>query len=372
MGHRPGRPGHAGVPGLGTHAPDAYRTRLARLEAQAQQLDAQLSARSAAFRTAMQPVTLAQVQAALPTGTALVEFAVYTPFTPPQHWGAARYVAYILLPQGAPAWVDLGEAAPIDHAIEQFRADLRGPHRLRVRATARAVDELVLRPLRPLLGAAHHLLLAPDGALNLLPFGALIDETQQYLLERVTVSYLTSGRDLLRAPSPRPTAQPPLVVGHPDFDTPGAAPVGQATAMLPTLQRGGRQLCTARHFPPLPSTAAEVAAVQHLLPGSQLWTGSAASEAALKQVRGPRLLHLATHGFFLADQPLPSHRLRGLELVSPVPPAGPPLEHPLLRAGLALAGANAPQAGPGRRAPDRAGSGGSGLMGDGAGGAVGV
>ena len=88
--------------------------------------------------------------------------------------------------------------------------------------------------------------------------------------------------------------------------------------------------------------------MHRLLPGSQRWTGSAASETALKQVQGPRLLHLATHGFFLADQPPPSPRLHGLELVSTAPPAGPPgppLENPLLRAGLALAGANAPQPG---------------------------
>ena len=49
--------------------PTAYRTQLAQLETQAQQLEAQLSARSAAFRTQLQPVTLEQVQAALPTGS---------------------------------------------------------------------------------------------------------------------------------------------------------------------------------------------------------------------------------------------------------------------------------------------------------------
>ena len=332
--------------GLDPHIPAVYRANLVQLETQVQHLEAQLSAHTAALRTQLQSVTLEQVQATLPAEAALVEFAVYVPFTPPQHWGAAQYVAYVLPAQGAPAWVDLGEAARIDRAIEQFRADLRGPHRLRVRDTARALDALVMRPLRPLLGAAHHLLIAPDGALHLVPFGALLDETQHYLLERFTVSYLTSGRDLLRPPRVRPHAQPPLVVGYPDFDTPGLVPVGQGIAAAPAARRSAN--LRALTFPPLPGTAAEVAAVQHLLPGSQLWTGSAASEMALKQVQGPRLLHIATHGFFLDDQHPLSHRLRGLDVVSTTLLAElpePRREHPLLRAGLALAGANTPQPG---------------------------
>jgi CHAT domain-containing protein len=328
--------------GLGTQSPEAYRSQLTQLDAQA--LEAQLSARSAAFRTQTQPVTLAQVRAAIPEGATLVELALYAPWTPPQQWGAPRYVAYVLPPQGEPAWVDLGEAAPIDHAVAQFRADLSGPHRLRVQASARALDDLVLRPMRPLLGPARHLLIVLDGMLHLVPFGALVDATGRYLLESVTVSYLTTGRDLLRPLSARPGAPPPLVVGHPDFDRPGVSAAAPGAASTPAARRAAD--LPGRHFPPLPSTAEEVVAVQGLLPGSQLWTGPAASEGVLKQVQGPRLLHIATHGFFLADQPTPPPSMQALPLGSPALPAalpGVPLEHPLLRAGLALAGANAPQ-----------------------------
>jgi tetratricopeptide (TPR) repeat protein len=206
--------------GLGAQSPEAYRTELARLEAQGQQLEAQLSAQGAAFRAQTQPPTLEQVQAALPADTVLVELAVYTPYTPPQQWAPPRYVAYVLPPRGEPIWAELGEAATIDQAVAQFRSALSNPRHCCVQEAARALDTLVMQPLRPLLGAARHLLLSPDGALQLVPFGALVDETQHYLLERVTVSYLTTGRDLLRPASPRPTPQPPLVVGNPDFTPP--------------------------------------------------------------------------------------------------------------------------------------------------------
>src|SRR6185369_2345529 len=52
-------------------------------------------------------------------------------------------------------------------------------------------------------------------------------------------------------------------------------------------------------------------------------TGTRASEAALKKAAAPPIVHIATHGFFLDD-------------LSP----GRPIQNPLVRAGLALAGAN--------------------------------
>jgi CHAT domain-containing protein len=62
-------------------------------------------------------------------------------------------------------------------------------------------------------------------------------------------------------------------------------------------------------------------------------TGADALESRITACRSPRILHIATHGFFLPDR-LPS---RGGETL-----ATHPLEtNPLLRSGLALAGANA-------------------------------
>jgi CHAT domain-containing protein len=61
----------------------------------------------------------------------------------------------------------------------------------------------------------------------------------------------------------------------------------------------------------------------------------AAVEVSLKTSRSPRILHLATHGFFLPDQQPPEMETsgRGSRFSQR-------LENPLLRSGLALAGAN--------------------------------
>jgi len=74
---------------------------------------------------------------------------------------------------------------------------------------------------------------------------------------------------------------------------------------------------------------------------------SDATEAALKRLRSPRILHIATHGFFLSDQDAssvlqrdPNHKTLGLgEGAATIP------ENPLLRSGLAFAGANVRRSG---------------------------
>jgi CHAT domain-containing protein len=82
-------------------------------------------------------------------------------------------------------------------------------------------------------------------------------------------------------------------------------------------------------------------------------TGRDASEAALKRLGpGRRIIHLATHGFFLGEdcvRPLEGTRsVGGLIVASPAPQPKPSrarpgqtmVENPLLSSGLALAGAN--------------------------------
>lgn len=102
-------------------------------------------------------------------------------------------------------------------------------------------------------------------------------------------------------------------------------------------------------FTPLPGTAKEASALGSILLKPNVLTGPQATEAALKRVSAPSVLHVATHGFFLPDPPRPPADARGLTLRVGQAAAGPGLPsrrtNPLLRAGIALAGAN--QAGSG-------------------------
>ena len=182
---------------------DEYRQQLTALEERKEKLEAEISERNSEFRAEAQPVTLERVQAALPRDAALVEFATYRPFDPKaqnnrEAYGKPRYVVYVLRAQSDAQWKELGEAQAIDAAVDALRQALQDPQRRDVRDLARAVDEKVMQAVRALAGDATHLLVAPDGALNLIPFEALVDERGQYLVQHYAFSYLTSGRDLLR------------------------------------------------------------------------------------------------------------------------------------------------------------------------------
>src|SRR5215470_5561503 len=138
--------------GLGATIPETSSARLKQLEEKVDNLEAELSRRSAEFRAQTQPVTIAAVQATLPADTILVEFAVYTPWGPrtKKSW-APHYLAYVLSAQGQTKWVDLGATAPIDRAAKAWRRALRN-RRIDDKRLGRVVDEKVMRPVRSLLG----------------------------------------------------------------------------------------------------------------------------------------------------------------------------------------------------------------------------
>ncbi|HJR05655.1 MAG TPA: CHAT domain-containing tetratricopeptide repeat protein [Pyrinomonadaceae bacterium] len=336
--------------GPGKSSPAEYQERLTKFSAEVERLEVQVGARSAEYRAQVQPVTLESIQRALPQGAALVEFSLYHPYNPKgktraERFGAPRYVAYVLTSAGAPAWVELGEAAPIEQAITAWRATLANPRRADVKQLARTLDERVMRPVRKLVGGARHLFISPDSALNKIPFGALVDEENRYLVETYSMTYLTSGRDLLRLQIKTEQKQGAVVFADPSFDAAGAAAATTTIAASDTNPARRSFDFTNAHFTRLPGTAEEARALGTIMPGLKMLTGAQASEAALKEVSGPAILHVATHGFFLPAQESQTtandNAARGLSLGAATKPKSG--ENPLLRSGLALAGANARQ-----------------------------
>jgi CHAT domain-containing protein len=200
------------------------------------------------------------------------------------------------------------------------------------------------------------LLISPEGSLNLIPFAALVDERGQYRIERYSISYLSSGRDLLRLQVARKSQNGPLVIADPDF---GKRREAQAARKLKQTKGPKKQsekespasALSQFYFTALPHTAEEGEALRSMLPGATLLTKRSASKSALLRSRSPELLHIATHGFFLEDLKLnstgnPGARKsalkysRRLKQVRPVLKNESQIDNPLLRAGLALAGAN--------------------------------
>lgn len=269
------------------------------------------AAQKTAYLTAREGLIDA-VRSKLNTTTALIEMIRYTDFDPArpeaQQWGTERYGAY-LLTHNTPRFIELGEAAAIDALIKDFRLAIDREDK-NVKTLGRQLDQRLMQPIRAQLPTVTQFHLAPDGALNVLPFAALVTEKGQYLLEPYALNYLSSGRELLSVPRAAPRS-PALIVANPLFALQGRA---QAAG-------GQRSIDFTRvDFTPLPGTAEEAKALSRLLPDAHTLSGAEASESRVKAVAGPRILHIATHGFFL-DKPQSAGA-----------------EHPMLRSGLVFAG----------------------------------
>jgi CHAT domain-containing protein/lipopolysaccharide biosynthesis regulator YciM len=285
--------------------PQEYKARYEALEQRGQNLEAQLSKQSAIFRQTVAPVKLEKIQALIPQDAALVHIVRYQPFNPKggatKRFGSPRYAAAILRSTGNPHWVDLGAAAEIEKNIQTFREYLQDGSATVDRQRnqiARTLDAQLMQPLRQHLGNAKHLLLSPDAALNLIPFEALKDESDKYLIERYAFSYLTSGRDLTRFPDSPPSRQVPVIFSEINYDR-------------------------STNFRPL-ATAAETKEIQSVFPNVQVIRDRTATKTALQNIQAPIILHLATHGFFKPAQNNPDNPKQ--------------LDNPLARSGIILAG----------------------------------
>ncbi len=283
---------------------------------------------------------------ALPSDSALVEFlrvAIFdfaaVPARGERRWKPQRYVAFVLhaARPNEPKLIDLGDAGEIDGAIAAWRTACGAVSKTRElgsRSKRAAPDweemgkqlrRLIFDPIRPSLAGTTRLFLAPDGDLNLLPFEGLSTEEGGFLMDEFMMSYLSSGRDLLRIGTrTRSTPSAAVVVADPSFDlglkmaAPGEA--GRALLRSPDLGRTS--------FTPLPATRLEGQRIAKLLGVSPMF-GDAVLETDLRRVHSPWILHIATHGFFLSDQEGFRDYANAAAIVNP-----------MLRSGLALAGAN--------------------------------
>jgi CHAT domain-containing protein len=192
--------------------------------------------------------------------------------------------------------------------------------------------------MRAQLSGIAHLILAPDGKLNLVPFEALIDPQGRYALESYLVSYVSSGRDLLRLALPQRPRSSAVLIAGPDY---GPMPRSPAPDQLTFTQLAG--------------ASAEATDLQRYFPRAAV-TGEKATKAALAALTGPAMLHVATHGFYgwragLAGAATRSPSTRGpwhdplRGHIGALPPPTHDLSDGLDQVGLAMADANRGPAG---------------------------
>jgi len=280
-----------------------------------------------------QLVEPAQVARVLPAGAALVEFQRYKPFDGRQklgnQWGAPRYLALVLSPSGTTRAVDLGPAAAIDPLIAQALAVSQASGGDPTDLWRKVNGKVFPAPLLQLLAGANQWILAPDGELSRIPFAALPSprDPQRRLTDSVAVRLISSGRTLLPLSTSNTNASTkPLVVADPDF--------GPAPANTKVWSR-------------LPATAVEGQTISKLV-GAELYEQVAATTTVLTKAKGPRLVHIASHGYYAGASdvavqtsgtpPAATGATGGMRSAIAGLPAS--REDAMLNSGIVLAGAN--------------------------------
>jgi len=193
-------------------------------------------------------VTVETIARALPHDSALIEFVRYAEHSfgrmqrglrlpvcrPP------RYAA-IVLPGGEASGlrlIDLGRATRVEAAVRRLRAVIVKNAAVPDLGPGKRLRRLIFDPLVKALGARRHIVVAPDGALNHVPFEALPAAAgdSRYLIDDYEITYLATGRDMLRFGRQRPSSlRPSVVIADPDFNlrSPGRAPSPTASAPRP-------------------------------------------------------------------------------------------------------------------------------------------
>lgn len=321
---------------------------------------------------------------ALPESTLLLQF-VYgkrydftaVPARNEPSWTDPGYMLFAL-PYGetVPHLVDLGSAKEINEVIKLLRRRIDQMRRSagvgddgikmsEYTIAGLALYQKLLEPIKGLIKEDTHLLIVPDGMLASLPFEILPVDNDRYLLELCQVSYLSTARDLFCDYQTEHQSDP-VIIADPDYNllrntitadgqaVTRAIPlddfdhvlqddnvvlteshseeVEQLLEAAPYLTRGGDDRGSI-YFTDLKNTHEEGEAIASMLQVEAHLDGMA-NELNLKKNVSPKVLHIATHGFFLEKKNElkegVDNRLAQLQLQA----------DPLVRAGLALAGAN--------------------------------
>jgi CHAT domain-containing protein len=281
-------------------------------------------------------VDVQQVRNTLPRDAVLLEFLHYRHYQgkdQPQK----SYGALVVSHDAEPTWVPLGEAATIEKNLKLYQQLVRQKEDDgSLNQLLRELHQQLWAPLASALPAGcNEVIISPDAQLNFLSFATLLNSSNRFLGEEYWISYVSSGRDVLMEVEGAPVPPHLLVWTNPDF---GAPVAGDSLDSPPASALRNIELR------PLPGAESEgrllhQRAADFGFTQSTLRSGPDATEAGLAQVQSPLVLHLATHGFVLPEpNPVRSLPLRGGTELD-LPHSTGRITNPMLRCGLALAGA---------------------------------
>lgn len=324
-----------------------------KLEEQTELLEKELNRLSTAFRNQQQALAISgrDIASKLGDGEAAIEFVRFRLYK--NNWtDSVMYAAYVIRKgDEAPVFVPLFEEKQLERLCEkkgksptQLARNLYAPMDTmpgRKRTPGDSLYQLVWQPLEKHLDGIKKISYSPAGKLYGIAFLALPWNDNQLLVDKYELRQYTSTRQVaLRSGTDDPAPGPIHLFGDPKFSMDSTAISNRGRKDAAYASRGGKDDNDVRGMTwrDLPGTAEEIKVIQKLFQDNgittTIHTREEASEENLKFISGnaPRILHIATHGFFL-PAPTAQQKVMGGPVFSQA-------ADPLLRSGLVMAGGN--------------------------------
>ncbi|MEP3388646.1 MAG: CHAT domain-containing protein, partial [Reichenbachiella sp.] len=181
------------------------------------------------------------------------------------------------------------------------------------------------------LSDTKRIYLSSDGVYNKININTLYDtKKKEYVFDKYAIDLLSNTKELTEGSTSNqtPQASRASIFGFPDYELGG----GEAVASTASTERGFESGISA-----LPGTLEEINNIVKTLDQNfwkyEKFEAAEANEVNVKQVDNPKLLHIATHGFFMSDMTIKADANEGIQTQEA-------RYNPLLRSGLLLAGAS--------------------------------
>lgn len=329
---------------------------IADLEEKANILEKELVKTVIGYKEAKQQVYWHEVQAKLQPDEAVIEFVNYRYFTPTPT-DSVYYAALILRPDDAsPQFIPLCEQRQIDSLISQTpgadNKDLISKIYFPPRDGKPGLYELLFQPLDALLQNVTTIFYSPSGSLHRLNLAAIYSDSRKNLGDKYNLVMVGSTRELALQ-SPHNTSNwtsSATIYGGIQYEMDSVA-ISKANLEFsePAQTRGNFYLFSIdkpsdNSWKFIPESVTEAQKIKEILTNegitATLRKGLAATEESFKNIGkntpSPRILHIATHGFFSSD-PKANYQLGSFSNGENVFITS---ENPMIRSGLIFAGAN--------------------------------
>jgi CHAT domain-containing protein/Tfp pilus assembly protein PilF len=180
---------------------------------------------------------------------------------------------------------------------------------------------------------------SPDGVYNQLSLNTLRNsQTKGFLSDELDIKILSNTKDLLASKIGDNSEKRITLIGSPDFTyntrNVSAAVPGISAENATYIERTSATMLT-----PLPGTKIEVEKISGMLSSNNwktvIYTEQNALEEVIKKQNNPKVLHIATHGFFEGDVKTAKKKKKDKD-----DDDDQVVENPLLKSGLLLAGSS--------------------------------